>query len=111
MNRPGRILIVGSPGFIRRPVIRAAKEVWPDTSLYGLGRTNGREPCLTAYLSVEVRAENVEEIRGYVECDKPDAVVTCLGFVPADCEAASCGEGFRVWFSGCSIPSDHAWTR
>ena len=70
-----------------RHVVRALKKHLPDTAVYGIGRSGTREDPLDAFLPVEVRSENLGEIRRYLSSGPAgsiDAVVNCLGALTND---------------------------
>lgn len=86
------MLVAGSSGFVGRHVVQALKKRLPDAAVYGIGRSGTRENSLDAFLPVEVRPENLWEIRRYLSsgpAGRIDAVVNCLGVLTNDPESAA----------------------
>ena len=84
------MLVAGSSGFVGRHVVRALKERLLDAAVYGVGRSGGaRGDSLDAFLPVEVRPENLGEMRRYLTSGPVDAVVNCLGALTNNPESAA----------------------
>ena len=83
------MLVAGSAGFVGRHVVRAVKKRLPDAAVHGIGRSGIREDPLDEFFRVEVRTENLEEIRRYLSTARIDAVVNCLGALTNDSESAT----------------------
>ena len=86
------MLVAGSTGFVGRYVVRAVKERLPDAAVYGIGRSGVREDPLDAFFHIEVRSENLEEVKACLSsgpAGRIDAVVNCLGALTNDPESAT----------------------